>query len=67
LVVYPVTENLIIPQIAVITGVLGYIAATIYHLNQSGKLNKKLTRRYVMLGTIALVVIIVFSNWTNEL
>lgn len=67
LVVYPVTDNLIIPQIAVVTSVLGYIAATIYHLSQSGKLSKKIARRYVVLGTIALAVIIVFSNWTNEL
>lgn len=67
LIVYPVTNNLIIPQIAVVTAVLGYVAATIYHLSQSGKLSKKIARRYVILGTIALAVIIVFSNWTNEL
>lgn len=67
LIVYPMTDNLIIPQISIVTGVLGYIAATIYHLSQAGKLSKKLARRYVVLGTIALAVIIVFSNWTNEL
>ncbi len=67
LVVYPITENFIIPQIAIVTGVLGYVAATIYHLSQSGKLNKKLIRRYVALGTIALVAIIAISNWTIEL
>ncbi len=67
LIVYPVTEHLIIPQIAIITGVLGYVAATMYHLAQSGKLNKKLIRKYVILGTIALAVIIIFSNWTIEL
>ncbi len=66
LIVYPITENLIIPQIAVATGVLGYIAATIYHLSQSGKLSNKLARRYIILGAAALTILIVFSNWTNE-
>lgn len=67
LIVYPITENIIIPQIAVVTGVLGYVLATLYHLNQIGKLNKKLVRRYVIFATIALAIIIVLSSWTNEL
>ncbi len=67
LVVYPLTENLVIPQIAVVTAVLGYVAATIYHLTQSKKLNKKLMRRYLALGVVALAVVILISNWTIEL
>lgn len=67
LIVYPITENIIIPQITVITALLSYVLATLYHLSQSGKLNKKLSRRYIGLGIIALMLIIAFSSWTNEI
>jgi len=67
LIVYPITENIIIPQIAVVAGVVGYVLTTLYHLDQIGRLNKKLVRRYAFLGTIALALIIVLSSWTNEL
>ncbi len=67
LIVYPITENIIIPQITVVTSLVGYVAATLYHLKQAGKLNKKLQRRYLTLGVAALVAIIFISNWTYEL
>lgn len=69
LIVYPVTENILIPQIAVVSSVIGYVSATLYHLDQSGKLNKKLRRRYITLGFAILLVVIIFGSqgWTNEL
>lgn len=67
LIVYPVTESILIPQIAVVSGVTGYISATIYHLNQIGKLNTKLRRRYILLGFVIIVTLIIFSKWTSEI
>jgi hypothetical protein len=67
LIVYPITDNIIIPQISVVTALLGYVVATLYHLKQAGKLNKKLQRRYIALGVVALVTVILISNWTHEL
>jgi len=67
LIVYPVTESVMIPQIAIVATIIGYISGTMYHLEQIGKLNKKLRRRYLVLGFVILLVIIIFSNWTNEL
>jgi len=67
LVVYPVTGDILIPQISVVGAVSGYILATLYHLRQSGKLNRKITRRYVLVGYVILVAVIIFSKWTNEL
>jgi len=62
---FKITDNLIIPQIALVTGVLGYTLATLYHLEQTGKLNKRLTRRYVILAVVALMVIMRFTEWSN--
>ncbi len=69
LIVYPVSESIIIPQIAIVATVIGYISGTMYHLEQVGKLNKKLRRRYLVLGFVILLVIIIIgsSGWTNEL
>lgn len=69
LIVYPITDNIIIPQIVVVVTVLSYVLATLYHLKQSGKLNKKLTRRYVILGVVALGAIMILGSngWTYEL
>lgn len=67
LIVYPITDNIIIPQITVVTALIGYVAATLYHLKQAGKLSKKFQRRYITLGVVALAAIILISNWTYEL
>lgn len=69
LIVYPITESILIPQIAIVSSVIGYISGTLYHLNQIGKLSEKLKRRYIILGFVILFVLIIFGSagWTNEL
>jgi hypothetical protein len=67
LIVYTVYRNIVVPQVVLVVGTVGFVIGSLYYLYKQDNLRKNFTRRYVLYGCVILVLIIAFSDWTAEL
>lgn len=66
LVIYPISNDLVFPQVAVIVTLIAYVLGTIYVLSQHGVLKRVITRNYVLIGCILLLMVMVMTDWSVE-
>lgn len=64
LIIYPVADDLVIPQVAVIATLLAYVCGALYFLAQRSNLRRSIVRNYVLIGCTILVVIMWTSDWS---
>jgi hypothetical protein len=67
LVIYPLRSDIVIPQIAVVLTLIGYLLGTIYYLNANDKLKRAYIRRYLLVGSVMLGIIIYLTDWQFSL
>lgn len=63
LVVYPLSDDIVIPQPAIIISLAAYILGSLYHFNIHGKLRRAYIRQHIAIGLFILMVIILQTNW----
>ena len=66
LVIYPLSNDMVVPQAAVVVTPIAYVLGTIYLLSQRGVLKRAITRNYVFVGCIILVVVVYITDWSVE-
>jgi len=66
LVIYPIADDLVIPQIAIVVGLIAYILGSLYYLNFKGVLKRAYLRQYVTFGCAILLVIIWLTDWSGS-
>jgi hypothetical protein len=64
LIIYPISDDLVIPQPAVTITLLAYICGTLYLLAQHGNLRRSITRNYLVIGTVILFIILWTADWS---
>lgn len=57
---------LAIPQIALILSLVGYSLAFIYYLHVNNKLKNGIVRQFVVLISVLLLIIVLFSDWQDK-
>lgn len=62
-IVYDIGLPIEIPQIALITLVLGFVAAKLYTAARSNRLSESLVRTTVIFSAILLLIVLIFSRW----
>lgn len=67
LVIYPISNEVVIPQIAVVVTLLSYAAGSLYYLHHHGVLKKSLTRQYIGLTALILGAILWLTDWDFSL
>jgi hypothetical protein len=64
LIIYPLKDDIIIPQFAVVVSLLGYVLGSLYYLDSREKLRRSYLRQYVAIGCVILLVIILLADWS---
>ena len=67
LIVYTIYRNIVVPQIVLVVGTVGFVLASLYYLYKKDALKPNITRRYMMYAVGILLLIITFSDWNAEL
>lgn len=67
LIVYTLYRNIVVPQIVLVVGTVGFVAASLYYLHKEDRLRQNDARRYLIYGGAILFLIIAFSDWSAEL
>lgn len=55
----------IIPQLALIVGVIGYTIASLYDQSKKESLSHKIVRQHLVLASVIIIVIIVMADWSG--
>lgn len=63
LIIYPISNDLVIPQPAVVVTLISYVAGTLYYLAQKGSLKRAIVRNYLVVACVILLVIMGTSDW----
>lgn len=63
LVTYPLADDIVLPQPAIVVTLLAYITGSLYYLNTQGKLRRVYLRQYIMIGAVILLVIMWQTDW----
>lgn len=66
LVIYPLSDDVVMPQAAVLVTLIGYILGTLYLLSQKGVLKRSITRNYVVLGCVIIGLVMYMTDWSVE-
>ncbi len=56
----------IVPQAAIIVGVIGYTAASLYDQNKKEQLSPKIVRQHLILASVIIVAVIALADWSGE-
>lgn len=63
LVIYPLSNDIVIPQAAIIITMTGYILGSLYHLSSHGRLRRSYLRQHLAIGLIILMIIVLQTDW----
>ena len=66
LVIYPISSDVVIPQIAVVVTLIAYILGSIYYLSHKGTLKRSILRQYSVAGCIIVLMIILLTDWSGS-
>lgn len=55
----------VVPQLTLITGVIGYTLASLYDQSKKEVLSPKIIRQHMILATVIVIVIIAMADWTG--
>lgn len=66
LVIYPISSDVIIPQVAVVVTLVSFILGNLYYLNFKGTLRRPILRQYTLVGCIILLMIMLLTDWSGS-
>lgn len=64
LVIYPLSSDIVVPQVAVVVTLIAYILGTFYLLSQRGVLKRAIARNYLFAGCLILITVLYMTNWS---
>ncbi|HEX9679296.1 MAG TPA: hypothetical protein VGA08_01635 [Candidatus Saccharimonadales bacterium] len=66
LIIYPLANDLVVPQVAIIITMIAYVLGSLYYLSQKGALKRSYARQYVISGCAIILMIILLTNWSID-
>lgn len=66
LIIYPISTDVVIPQVAVLATLGAYILGSLYYLNHKGALKRQILRQYTVVGCAILLMIIFLTDWSGS-